>query len=91
MMMIGSVRGQLFYQEVVIAAGTVVTKDVPPYAIVGGVPVKIIKYRFSHELIQELLKMDFSKLDEKLIKEYMSDLYSNVHGITKFKWLNNRK
>ena len=38
----------------VVAAGAVVTKDVPPYAVVGGVPAKIIKYRFSPEIIQEL-------------------------------------
>lgn len=30
----------------IIAAGAVVTKDVTPYAIVGGVPAKVIKYRF---------------------------------------------
>ena len=33
----------------IVAAGTVVTKDVPPYAIVGGVPAKLIRYRFTPE------------------------------------------
>ena len=39
----------------VIASGAVVTKDVPPYAIVGGVPAKIIKYRFDPAISKELL------------------------------------
>lgn len=39
----------------VIAAGAVVTKDVPPYAIVGGVPAKVIRYRFDPETIKKLL------------------------------------
>lgn len=38
----------------VIAANSIVTKDVPPYAIVGGIPAKIIKYRFNQEKIQYL-------------------------------------
>ena len=39
----------------IIAAGSIVTKDVPPYAVVGGNPAKIIKYRFSEKEIEMLL------------------------------------
>lgn len=39
----------------VVAAGAVVAKDVPPYAIVGGVPAKIIRYRFEENTIRRLL------------------------------------
>ncbi|MFC6254041.1 CatB-related O-acetyltransferase [Secundilactobacillus hailunensis] len=50
-------------QGAVVAAGSIVTKDVPPYAIVGGNPAKVIKYRFKPATIEALLKLDFSKLD----------------------------
>ncbi len=50
----------------VVAAHSVVTKDVPPYAIVAGVPAKIIKYRFDDETIKKLIELDFysKPLDE---------------------------
>jgi hypothetical protein len=39
----------------VIAAGSVVTRDVPPYAVVAGIPAKIIRMRFSDPIIERLL------------------------------------
>lgn len=39
----------------IIAAGSVVTLDVPPYAIFGGVPAKLIRYRYDPDMIQKLL------------------------------------
>lgn len=50
-------------QGAVVAAGAVVTKDVEPYAIVGGNPAKLIKYRFSEKVRERLMCVDFSKLD----------------------------
>lgn len=51
-------------QGAVIAAGSVVTKDVPPYAIVGGNPAKVIKYRFEPQIIDRLLKIEFSNIND---------------------------
>lgn len=56
----------------VIGAGAVVVKDVPPYAIVGGVPAKVIRYRFSPEIIQRLLELEWWNMDEKMLKDNIS-------------------
>jgi acetyltransferase-like isoleucine patch superfamily enzyme len=62
----------------IIAAHSVVTKDVPPYAIVGGIPAKVIKYRFEDHIIKKLEESQWWNLpDEELknkIKQFQIDI-----------------
>lgn len=58
----------------IVAACAVVTKDVPPFAIVGGCPAKIIKYRFSPDIIERLLEVKWWNLDDAEITK-IKDLF----------------
>jgi hypothetical protein len=52
----------------VIGAGAVVTKDVPPYAVVVGNPAKVLRYRFKPELIEALLDTQWWDLPADVIR-----------------------
>ena len=67
----------------VIAAGSIVRKDVPPYAVVGGID-KIIKYRFANETIEKLLKIQWWKWEDSKIKENIKLLQDADEFIERF-------
>lgn len=74
-------------QGAVITAKAVVTKDVPPYAVVGGIPAKIIKYRFDENMIKELVKIDYKKLTKEMIDIHKEKLYEELESTEQLKWM----
>lgn len=61
----------------VVATGALVSKDVPPYAIVGGVPAKVIKYRFTPEQIAKLLLVKWWNKPDTWIQNHIED-FNNI-------------
>ena len=57
----------------IIAAGAVVVKDVEPYSIVGGVPAKLIRYRFSSEIIERLLNQQWWRFAPNMLSKVSFD------------------
>ncbi|WP_281290928.1 CatB-related O-acetyltransferase [Halopseudomonas laoshanensis] len=53
----------------VVGAGSIVTKNVPPYAVVAGNPAKIIRYRFEERIIRELMSIKWWEFTEPHLKE----------------------
>jgi virginiamycin A acetyltransferase len=65
----------------IIGSRAVVTKDVEPYSIVGGIPAKLIRKRFSEEKILELLEMKWWNWSEEMIKKNL-DRIMNTNKLT---------
>ena len=54
------------------------TKNVPPYAIVGGNPAKVIKFRFSERIISKLMNIDFSLVSKEVANKCLKELYLDI-------------
>lgn len=67
----------------IIAAGTVVTKDVPPYAVVGGNPSRIIRYRFAEPEIECLIRSEWWDWPAATIIRRL-DLFSDIAKFVRF-------
>jgi virginiamycin A acetyltransferase len=70
--------GVTIHNGAIIAAASVVTKDVPPYAIVGGNPARVIKYRFDEQQIQDLQRISWWNWSQDRIKNNAESFHCDV-------------
>lgn len=64
----------------VIGMGSIVTRDVPPYAVVAGTPAKLIRYRFDEEVRERLIRTEWWNLPKNRIRE----LAKNIDDVEMF-------
>jgi acetyltransferase-like isoleucine patch superfamily enzyme len=64
----------------IIALGAVVTKDVQPYSIVGGIPAKVLKFRFNENIIDRLLQIRWWEFEE----DFLRTKYKLLHNPNEF-------
>lgn len=80
--------GVTIHNGAIVAAGAVVTKDVPPFAVVGGVPAKVIKYRFSKEVIDKLIEIQWWNMTDEQISKNIDIFHKEnitLEDLEKFK------
>ena len=65
----------------IIAAGSVVTKNVQPYAIVGGNPAKLIRFRFQEDIINILKPICFANFSEEWIRKNIDVIYKKIETV----------
>ena len=71
-------RGTVIRRWVIAGAGAVITKDVPDYAVVVGIPARIIRYRYTQEQINALNVIAWWNWTDEKIREHYDDFYLNV-------------
>ena len=77
--------GVTIHNGVVVAAGSIVTKDVPPYAIVAGIPARIVRYRFTEKEIESLQTIQWWDKDDAWIRQNIDQFDDIESFVTKLK------
>lgn len=77
-------RGVTIGHGAVIASDAVVTKDVAPYSIVGGNPARHIKFRFSADVIEAMLKIEWWNWDDIRLKSAVEDFDDHQSFVKKY-------
>lgn len=72
----------------VLGAGTVVTKDVEPYAVVAGVPARLMRLRFPDEMCRRLIESRWWELDDATLRRLAPHFQSPEHFLAAYKSLN---